>query len=106
MSEQPTALVTAADISRLAGVTRATVSNWRRRHADFPAPSGGTEASPAYDLAEVGRWVTSRDRLPQRPPEQRLWRRLHELGDGNDPAEVVTRVALFLLYLHRNATSW
>ena len=38
--------VSAADIARLAGVSRGTVSNWRRRHADFPAPRGGTEANP------------------------------------------------------------
>ncbi|MEO3743104.1 N-6 DNA methylase [Plantactinospora sp. B5E13] len=58
------ALVTAAEISRLAGVTRATVSNWRRRHADFPAPTGGTEASPAYDLAAVRSWLSGRGQLP------------------------------------------
>jgi hypothetical protein len=56
--------VTAAEISRLAGVTRATVSNWRRRHADFPAPAGGTEASPAYDLAAVRIWLDTRGLLP------------------------------------------
>ena len=32
------ATVTAADIARLAGVGRAAVSNWRRRHPDFPRP--------------------------------------------------------------------
>jgi len=59
MPKTPT-LVTAAEISRLAGVTRATVSNWRRRHPDFPAPAGGTEASPAYDVAEVRAWLAAR----------------------------------------------
>jgi hypothetical protein len=58
------AQVTAAEISRLAGVTRATVSNWRRRHADFPAPEGGTEASPAYNLDEVRGWLAARGQLP------------------------------------------
>ena len=50
---QPSAHVTAAEISRIAGVTRATVSNWRRRHDDFPAPAGGTDSSPLYDLEAV-----------------------------------------------------
>jgi hypothetical protein len=54
------AQVTAAEISRLAGVTRATVSNWRRRHQDFPAPSGGTDASPLYDLPAVFAWLETR----------------------------------------------
>lgn len=51
MPQQPSAQlptsahVTAAEISRIAGVTRATVSNWRRRHDDFPAPSGARRAA-------------------------------------------------------------
>ncbi|MDG4829332.1 N-6 DNA methylase [Solwaraspora sp. WMMD1047] len=66
------AQVTAAEISRLAGVTRATVSNWRRRHPDFPAPSGGTEASPAYDLVEVRAWLDARGQLPVGSPADDL----------------------------------
>ncbi|MET7821614.1 N-6 DNA methylase [Micromonospora zamorensis] len=68
---QPT-LVTAAEISRLAGVTRATVSNWRRRHSDFPAPIGGTEASPAYDLHAVRAWLDARGQLPANSPADDL----------------------------------
>ena len=72
MSQQATALVTAADISRLAGVTRATVSNWRRRHADFPAPAGGTDSSPAYDLDAVRAWLAARGQLPESSPADEL----------------------------------
>ncbi|GAB4587617.1 N-6 DNA methylase [Nocardia sp. IFM 10818] len=55
---KPISRVNAAEISRLAGVTRATVSNWRRRHADFPKPAtGGTEARPVFDLHEVQDWL-------------------------------------------------
>ncbi|NEW29389.1 N-6 DNA methylase [Nocardia cyriacigeorgica] len=50
-------LVTAAEISRLAGVTRATVSNWRRRHPDFPPPAGGSESRPVFDLGDVRDWL-------------------------------------------------
>ncbi|WP_233436107.1 N-6 DNA methylase [Streptomyces anulatus] len=57
---QPSAQVTAAEISRIAGVTRATVSNWRRRHDDFPAPAGGNDSSPLYDLVEVRAWLAAR----------------------------------------------
>jgi hypothetical protein len=71
MSQQ-IALVTAADISRLAGVTRATVSNWRRRHADFPAPVGGTDTSPAYDLHAVRAWLAARSQLPENVPADEL----------------------------------
>lgn len=68
----PSARVTAAEISRLAGVTRATVSNWRRRHVDFPAPSGGSEASPAYDLEAVRAWLAARGQLPASSPRDEL----------------------------------
>lgn len=66
------AQVTAAEISRLAGVTRATVSNWRRRHPDFPAPTGGTETSPAYDLDAVQAWLAARGQLPATSPANDL----------------------------------
>lgn len=66
------AAVTSADISRLAGVTRATVSNWRRRHPEFPTPTSGTETSPAYDLAEVRDWLAARGQLTELPPLEEL----------------------------------
>ncbi|SDK20050.1 N-6 DNA Methylase [Actinopolyspora mzabensis] len=64
--------VTSADISRMAGVTRATVSNWRRRHPDFPDPTGGTDTSPAYDLVEVRDWLAARGQLPELSPLEEL----------------------------------
>lgn len=64
--------VTAAEISRLAGVTRATVSNWRRRHQDFPAPTGGTDTSPTYELDAVRAWLSERGQLPEATPEVEL----------------------------------
>lgn len=49
--------VTAADIARLARVRATAVSNWRRRHADFPAAIGGNERSPHFDLEAIRRWL-------------------------------------------------
>ncbi|MFF6815176.1 hypothetical protein ACFZAG_35620 [Streptomyces sp. NPDC012403] len=70
---QSSAQVTAAEISRIAGVTRATVSNWRRRHSDFPAPTGGTETSPLCDLETVRAWLRSRGQTSAAAPaEDRL----------------------------------
>ncbi|MFF0228005.1 N-6 DNA methylase [Streptomyces sp. NPDC004629] len=83
MNQQASALVTAADISRLAGVTRATVSNWRRRHPDFPAPAGGTDTSPTYDLDAVRAWLSARGQLPEDTPADRLRTALRtHPGDG------------------------
>jgi hypothetical protein len=87
-------LLTAADIARLAGVTRATVSNWRRRHADFPAAVGGTEASPAYARAQVESWLAARGTLPELPLEERVWRAVRAAaGEGRSLEEAVSRVA-------------
>src|SRR5580658_7811402 len=90
------ASLTAADIARLAGVTRATVSNWRRRHADFPRPTGGTDASPAYDRAEVEAWLASRGALPELPPGERLWRAVLDEAVEAELGEVVTSGAVAL----------
>ncbi|WP_405696260.1 N-6 DNA methylase [Streptomyces sp. NBC_01185] len=81
---QPPAQVTAAEISRIAGVTRATVSNWRRRHDDFPAPSGGTDSSPLYDLVDVRKWLGTRGHASTADPaeELRTTLRLHPRGGG------------------------
>ncbi|WP_217142390.1 N-6 DNA methylase [Streptomyces sp. AC627_RSS907] len=80
----PSAQVTAAEISRIAGVTRATVSNWRRRHEDFPAPSGGTESSPLYDLESVRAWLASRGHASAASPSEELRTvlRLHAQSGG------------------------
>ncbi|QEU92084.1 N-6 DNA methylase [Streptomyces kanamyceticus] len=72
VAPEVSAQVTAAEISRLAGVTRATVSNWRRRHADFPSPAGGTDSSPLYDLAEVRVWLAGRGHGEKTPPLEEL----------------------------------
>lgn len=82
-------VLTAADIARLAGVTRATVSNWRRRHPDFPEPSGGTDASPAYDRSEVEAWLAARGALPELPPAERLWRGVLEMAGGANLGDAV-----------------
>ncbi|MBT2480340.1 N-6 DNA methylase [Streptomyces sp. ISL-94] len=76
--------VTAAEISRIAGVTRATVSNWRRRHEDFPTPAGGTESSPLYDLEAVQSWLQGRGQASAATPaeELRTTLRLHAPGSG------------------------
>ncbi|MFE8013075.1 N-6 DNA methylase [Streptomyces antibioticus] len=66
-------LVTGAEIARLAGVTRAAVSNWRRRYDDFPAPAGGGASSPLYALAEVQEWLDRQRKGQEVSPEVELW---------------------------------
>ncbi|MFC9407213.1 class I SAM-dependent DNA methyltransferase [[Kitasatospora] papulosa] len=66
-------LVTGSEIARLAGVTRAAVSNWRRRYDDFPAQAGGAANSPLYALAEVQAWLDRQRKGQEVSPEVELW---------------------------------
>ncbi len=66
-------LVTGSEIARLAGVTRAAVSNWRRRYEDFPAPAGGAASGPLYALTEVQAWLDKQRKGQEVSPEVALW---------------------------------
>ncbi|MFG2560531.1 N-6 DNA methylase [Streptomyces sp. NPDC048496] len=96
--------VTAAGIARLAGVGRAAVSNWRRRHADFPKPVGGTETSPSFALCEVEQWLRDQGKLAEVPLRERVWQQLAGHPAGPVPALVHTGCAL--LFLRNSPTAW
>lgn len=69
-------LVTAVEIARIAKVTRAAVSNWRRRYPDFPPPAGGTDRNPLFALADVDAWLAHHDKGIEVSPEVLLWQEL------------------------------
>ncbi|WP_405524863.1 N-6 DNA methylase [Streptomyces canus] len=96
--------VTAAGIARLAGVGRAAVSNWRRRHADFPRPVGGTETSPSFALAEVESWLRKQGKLAEVPLRERVWQQLSGHPDG--PVTALTHAGCLLLLIHDRPTVW
>ncbi|MGW7546993.1 N-6 DNA methylase [Streptomyces sp. NPDC054770] len=96
--------VTAAGIARLAGVGRAAVSNWRRRHADFPKPVGGTETSPSFALAEVESWLRKQGKLAEVPLRERVWQQLAGHPEGALTALVHTGCVLLLI--HERPTVW
>ncbi|MGA5407344.1 N-6 DNA methylase [Streptomyces lavendulocolor] len=89
--------VTAAGIARLAGVGRAAVSNWRRRHADFPKPVGGTETSPSFSLADVERWLRVQGKLAEVPLRERVWQQIAGHPAGAVTALVHTGCALLVV---------
>ncbi|MET9856310.1 N-6 DNA methylase [Streptomyces sp. NPDC006450] len=89
--------VTAADIARLAGVGRAAVSNWRRRHTDFPRPVGGTETSPSFALAEVTGWLRAQGKLAEVPLRERVWQYVAAHPGGSVAALVEAGSALLLV---------
>ncbi|MFB7246156.1 N-6 DNA methylase [Streptomyces populi] len=96
--------VTAAGIARLAGVGRAAVSNWRRRHADFPKPVGGTETSPSFARAEVETWLRDQGKLAEVPLRERVWQQL--VGHPEGPAAALTHAGYVLLLIHDRPASW
>jgi N-6 DNA Methylase len=96
--------VTAAGIARLAGVGRAAVSNWRRRHADFPKPVGGTETSPSFALAEVEAWLRKQGKLAEVPLRERVWQQL--VGHPDGPLTALVHTGCVLLLIHERPTVW
>ncbi|SPF03848.1 N-6 DNA methylase [Streptomyces sp. MA5143a] len=96
--------VTAAEIARLAGVGRAAVSNWRRRHADFPRPVGGTETSPSFALTDVEEWLRKQGKLAEVPLKERVWQQVTGHPDG--PVAALVHAGCALLYLHDRPLAW
>ncbi|MFJ5142037.1 N-6 DNA methylase [Streptomyces sp. NPDC088707] len=88
-------LVSGSEIARLAGVTRAAVSNWRRRYDDFPSPRGGGVNSPLFALDEVQDWLARQNKVQDISAEVRLWQALRA-AYGEDVAVGVADVARHL----------
>ncbi|MHA6762197.1 N-6 DNA methylase [Streptacidiphilus sp. PAMC 29251] len=95
-NEVPDATATAAEIARLAGVTRAAVSNWRRRRPDFPAPVGGTSASPLFSLAQVQQWLEGQREGREVSGEVQLWQALRG-AYGEEMVRALAAVGDYLL---------
>lgn len=55
------ALITSGDIADLVGVNRAAVSNWKKRHDDFPAPAftDSTGRVLLYWTDQVEAWIAA-----------------------------------------------
>lgn len=96
MPDPADAHVTLAEVARIAGVGRAAVSNWRRRHDTFPAPVGGSDTSPQFSLTEVEQWLRHNGKVEGVGSRERLWPHFEALGDrtlvGLAVAEIGRRV--------------
>ncbi|MDT7572005.1 MAG: hypothetical protein QOE05_2179, partial [Actinomycetota bacterium] len=95
MSGDPT--VSTGEIARLGGVGRAAVSNWRRRHDDFPEPVAGTASSPRFALTDVEAWLRRNGRSYRLSPADLAWQRLRPSGDDLHLAERVAAAGEYLL---------
>lgn len=83
MSSSSVVPVTLAEIARLAGVGRAAVSNWRRRHTSFPERIGGTDVSPQFSMAEIEAWLRENGKINKSAEREWLWPQFEALG-GRD----------------------
>ncbi|SFB60706.1 N-6 DNA Methylase [Amycolatopsis marina] len=81
--------VNAGEIARLVDVGRAAVSNWRRRHEDFPRPVGGTASSPLFSLTEVETWLRRNGKPFQLSAADRAWQEIRAAGDDLRLGELV-----------------
>ncbi|MGI5523182.1 N-6 DNA methylase [Micromonospora sp. CA-259024] len=94
--------VTSADIARIARVKPTAVSNWRRRHDDFPKAVGGTDRSPRFDLGEVESWLRSQGRTGGIPADQRLWQAFDSVRAVMAPGDALSAVGLLMLHLREH----
>ena len=71
-------LVSLADLASMAGVSRPAVTNWRRRHDDFPAPVHEDSSGTLFKLAEIENWAAAHDKhLQKRSVDQHVWAALN-----------------------------
>lgn len=93
-------LVGIPEIAEIAQVSRAAVSNWRKRHDDFPEPRVQTDSSVLFDLKEVENWLLERRKIDQPVPPGALVWRFADAVRGPWPAELlVDFVGSWLCYL-------
>ncbi|MET8945232.1 N-6 DNA methylase [Streptomyces sp. NPDC004542] len=93
MSAPDAVPVSLAEIARIAGVGRAAVSNWRRRHDSFPTRIGGTDVSPQFSLAEVEQWLRDNGKLKDIGGRELLWPRFEALGSRHESGLAVAEAA-------------
>ncbi|MER6206863.1 N-6 DNA methylase [Streptomyces sp. NPDC001642] len=84
--------VSLAEIARLAGVGRAAVSNWRRRHPSFPTRIAGTDVNPQFSLTDVENWLRDNKKLKKSAEREWLWPRFEALGGRDETGAAVAEV--------------
>ncbi|WP_328671975.1 N-6 DNA methylase [Streptomyces sp. NBC_00328] len=92
MSTSRAVPVTLAEIARLAGVGRAAVSNWRRRHPTFPERIAGTDVNPQFSMTDIEDWLRANKKLKKATEREWLWPRFEALGGRDETGVAVAEV--------------
>lgn len=85
-----------SDIAELADVSRAAVSNWRTRFADFPAPVAGSDARPLFDRAQVIGWLKSQGKPVRENDALQLWSAMNSFRGALELSELLVPVHLLM----------
>jgi len=97
---QDSARLAASDIAEIAGVGASAVSNWRRRHSDFPSPVEEGSSGDLFAWGEVRRWLEERGKeYGNLSWAQVFWKAASLFRDSIDP-DVFT-IAFLQLFLLR-----
>ena len=93
--------MSASDIARIAGVRPSAVSNWRRRHTDFPGPVTGTEKNPRFRLSDVEEWLRAQGKAPEIPALERLWQTFESARGTMSLTEALAMAGILLYHLSK-----
>ncbi|MBW3663377.1 MAG: SAM-dependent methyltransferase [Actinobacteria bacterium] len=92
--------VSLSDVAEIADVGSSAVSNWRKRHEDFPAPRLQTAGGALFSLAEVERWLLENEKIDGPvPPSAVLWRLADAVRGSWTPEELRHFMLSALVYL-------
>lgn len=95
-------LVSPSDIAQMAGVSRGAVSNWRKRHDNFPLASGGSATTPLFKRRDIVAWLQQQGRsVKSFSADERIWSALNELR-SDFPMLEAARLVLFLATVKRS----
>lgn len=106
------ALVSPSDIAELAGVTRAAVSNWRKRTENFPEPVAGSAGRPLFDRRDVVEWLGQQGiAVRDVSPDEEIWATLNAfrgLVHWDDLAQIVLSFACAVILIrdHEAELNW
>jgi len=94
-------LLSPSDVADLAGVSRPVVSNWRKRHKDFPAAVAGSDAKPLFQRRAVIEWLRERGHKAEgEAAGGRIWSALNAVR-GRVPLDDAAGLVLLLATVKR-----
>lgn len=91
------ALLAPSDVAEIAGVTRAAVSQWRRRDKEphFPDATGGTDTRPLFDREAVIAWLRAEGKQINSAVTRTFWDAANAFR-GSLPPEAFADIILSL----------